>query len=89
LQASRASDAETLQSQVNKAAKTRLSLSGLEILHGRLIITAAPRQPAAPGSAPEVRPAHGLENGLVRPGRQRVNISFERYYLDLPSTQYS
>src|SRR5262249_54071420 len=37
LQASRASDTETLQSQVNKAAKKRLSLSGLEILHGRLI----------------------------------------------------
>jgi hypothetical protein len=36
LQASRASDTETLQSQVNKAAKKRLSLSGLEILHGRL-----------------------------------------------------
>jgi hypothetical protein len=34
---SRASDTETLQSQVNKAAKKRLSLSGLEILHGRLI----------------------------------------------------
>src|SRR5262245_39572410 len=33
---SRASDTETLQSQVNKAAKKRLSLSGLEILHGRL-----------------------------------------------------
>src|SRR5262245_12866728 len=40
-----------------------------------------PRQPAAPGSAPEVRPARGLENGLVRFDRQRVNISFERYYL--------
>jgi hypothetical protein len=39
LQASRASDTETLQSQVNKAAKKRLSLSGLEILHGRLILT--------------------------------------------------
>jgi hypothetical protein len=26
-----------LQSQVNKAAKKRLSLSGLEVLHGRLI----------------------------------------------------
>src|SRR5215813_8314266 len=37
LQASRASDTETLQSQVNKAAKKRLSLSGLEILHGRLL----------------------------------------------------
>src|SRR5262249_20374098 len=37
LQASRASDTETLQSQVNKAAKKRLSLSGLEILHGRLM----------------------------------------------------
>src|SRR5262245_17581059 len=36
LQASKASDTETLQSQVNKAAKKRLSLSGLEILHGRL-----------------------------------------------------
>src|SRR5262245_60563512 len=36
LQASRASDTETLQSQVNKAAKKRLSLSGLEIRHGRL-----------------------------------------------------
>src|SRR5215471_4483207 len=35
LQASRASDTETLQSQVNKAGKKRLSLSGLEILHGR------------------------------------------------------
>src|SRR5262249_1015404 len=39
-----------------------------------------PRQPAAPGSAPEVRPARGLENGLVRFDRQQVNISFERYY---------
>src|SRR5215831_7884943 len=35
LQASRASDTETLQSQVNKAGKKRLSLSGLEVLHGR------------------------------------------------------
>ena len=31
-----ASDTKTLQSQVNKAAKKRLSLSGLEVLHGRL-----------------------------------------------------
>jgi len=36
LQASRASDTQTLQSQVNKAAENRLSLSGLEVLHGRL-----------------------------------------------------
>jgi hypothetical protein len=36
LQASRAPDTETLQSQVNKAAEKRLSLSGLEILHGQL-----------------------------------------------------
>src|SRR2546421_1725117 len=42
LQASRASDKEILQSQVNKAAKKRLSLNGLEILHGRL--TRAPRE---------------------------------------------
>src|SRR5438132_5344187 len=40
LQASRTSDTETLQSQVNKAAKKRLSLSGLEILHGRLFCVA-------------------------------------------------
>src|SRR5262249_22376504 len=38
LQASRASDTETLQSQVNKAAEKRLSLSGLEILHGRQLV---------------------------------------------------
>src|SRR6516165_1977757 len=38
LQASRAPDTETLQSQVNKAAEKRLSLSGLEILHGQLFI---------------------------------------------------
>src|SRR5262249_17739686 len=37
LQAYRASDTQTLQSQVNKAAEKRLSLSGLEVLHGRLI----------------------------------------------------
>src|SRR5262249_33673008 len=43
LQASRASDTETLQSQVNKAAKKRLSLSGLEILHGRLASLLLPR----------------------------------------------
>src|SRR5215831_5227738 len=36
LQASRTSDTETLQSQFNKAGKKRISLSGLEILHGRL-----------------------------------------------------
>src|SRR5262249_3060281 len=35
LQAARAADTETLQSQVNKAAEKRLSLSGLEVLHGR------------------------------------------------------
>src|SRR5262249_15431499 len=35
LQASRASDTETLQSQATKAGKKRLSLSRLEILHGR------------------------------------------------------
>ena len=34
---------------------------------------------ANPGSAPKVQPARGLENGLVRFDRQRVNISFERY----------
>src|SRR5437762_13272624 len=38
LQASSASDPETLQSQVTKTARKRLSLRGLEVLHGRLLI---------------------------------------------------
>jgi hypothetical protein len=46
---------------------------------GSFHYTADPRRPASPGSAPEVRHARGLENGLVRPGRQRVNIGFESY----------
>src|SRR5215831_1516168 len=46
LQASRASETETLQSQVTKAAKKRLSLSGLEVLHGRLRSFARPAQPS-------------------------------------------
>jgi len=41
LQASRASDTETLQSQVNKAATKRLSLSGLEILLATISIGCA------------------------------------------------
>src|SRR5439155_3206080 len=36
LQASSASDPETLQSQDTKTARKRLSLRGLEVLHGRL-----------------------------------------------------
>src|SRR5690348_10188410 len=43
----RASDTETLQSQVNKAAKKRLSLSGLEVLHGRPSIAARTRDRSA------------------------------------------
>jgi hypothetical protein len=35
LQVSRAADPETLQSQLAKTARKRLSLSGLELLHGR------------------------------------------------------
>src|SRR4029450_8439091 len=35
LQVSRAADPETFQSQLAKIARTRLSLSGLELLHGR------------------------------------------------------
>src|SRR5262245_60512424 len=47
------SDTETLQSQVNKAGKKRLSLSGLEILHGRLSrLLARRRSPAMSGFAP-------------------------------------
>src|SRR2546430_1648318 len=37
LQVSRAADPETLQSQLAKTARKRLSLSGLELLHGRLL----------------------------------------------------
>src|SRR5213079_269115 len=37
LQASSASDPETLQSQVTKTARKRLSLRGLEVLHGRRV----------------------------------------------------
>src|SRR5204863_3965424 len=37
LQASSASDPETLQSQGTKTARKRLSLRGLEVLHGRLV----------------------------------------------------
>src|SRR5229473_4471387 len=55
LQASRASDTETLQSQVNKAAKKRLSLSGLEILHGRLL-TRLPSRRTMPGVLRSVPP---------------------------------
>jgi hypothetical protein len=36
LQVSRAADPETLQSQLAKTARKRLSLSSLELLHGRL-----------------------------------------------------
>jgi hypothetical protein len=39
LQVSRAADPETLQSQLAKTARKRLSLSGLELLHGRLNIS--------------------------------------------------
>src|SRR5262249_5627318 len=36
LQAFRASDPETLQSQLDQTARKRLSVSGLEVFHGRL-----------------------------------------------------
>jgi hypothetical protein len=42
LQVSRAADPETLQSQLAKTARKRLSLSGLELLHGRRIILVDP-----------------------------------------------
>src|SRR5262245_14852976 len=60
LQASRASDTETLQSQVNKAAEKRLSLSGLEILHGRLT-KAAWTAPNGPPDSPRVCPNTPME----------------------------
>src|SRR5262249_16228145 len=37
LQALRVSDPETLQSQIDQTARKRLSVSGLEVFHGRLI----------------------------------------------------
>src|SRR5262249_1743689 len=59
LQASTASDTETLQSQVNKAAKKRLSLSELEILHGRLEL----EQGASPSRGPS---ALTIQNDTAR-----------------------
>src|SRR5262249_52495665 len=56
----RASDTETLQSQVNKAAQKRRSLSGLEVFHGRRF-----RNPAQP--APEPMPWAGFSLGRRRP----------------------
>src|SRR5262245_61227249 len=42
---------ESLQSQVTKTARKRLSLSGLEVLHGRRIKQAARRQGGRSGAA--------------------------------------
>jgi hypothetical protein len=53
LQVSRAADPETLQSQLAKTARKRLSLSGLELLHGR--------QNSPPGAS------HALRADLYRP----------------------
>src|SRR5947199_10425229 len=48
LQASSASDPETLQSQVTKTARKRLSLRGLEVLHGRLRMVLTSRTLCSP-----------------------------------------
>src|SRR5258706_15527849 len=64
LQASRASDTETLQSQVNKAAKKRLSLNGLEILHGRPVtcnFSSQRRARFGPASSTSLRRARALK----------------------------
>src|SRR5262244_3331975 len=65
LQASRASDTETLQSQVNKAAKKRLSLSGLEILHGRLRIVRCAVFPREPGASSPSAAALAAEGTML------------------------
>src|SRR5262245_9038614 len=62
-QAFRASDTENLQSQVNKAAKKRLSLSGLEILHGRLTSSDNPVE-------------RGLVVSINRPGGNVTGVSW-------------
>jgi hypothetical protein len=56
LQVSRAADPETLQSQLAKTARKRLSLSGLELLHGRLNRIIRENQPAI-NNAVELRRA--------------------------------
>ncbi len=62
LQGSEVQDHETLQSQIGKIAENRLSLSGLEIFHGRhltvfrktnsLLLRAKPRATSMPYCSP-------------------------------------
>src|SRR5262245_51750263 len=50
LQAFRVSDPETLQSQLDQTARKRLSVSGLEVFHGRLLTRTMRRaRPSPPG----------------------------------------
>src|SRR3954462_10407937 len=74
-QASRASDTETLQSQVNKAAKKRLSLNGLEILHGRLFLE-PPREPRR--FVVDVAAVHAVRSG---PGTVRLPPESAKEYV--------
>jgi hypothetical protein len=90
LQASRASDTETLQSQVTKAAKKRLSLSGLEVLHGRSRCPKKNGSSVTPQNTDRLagtRSAHrrlcrlfnlrGVATGSSRPDRRpRCRVSF-------------
>src|SRR5215471_9945882 len=84
LQASRASDTETLQSQVTKAGKKRLSLSGLEVLHGRLSTSEGlaragcwhnPLRGSTQATTPTLSQRGRLEFGPSRPAAARSRAS--------------
>src|SRR5438128_1472949 len=71
LQASSASDPETLQSQVTKTARKRLSLRGLEVLHGRLISVEAHIRGDRSRGVPVYRISH-FDAGAGPAGGERV-----------------
>src|SRR5262245_526831 len=69
----RASDTETLQSQVNKAGKKRLSLSGLQVFHGRLI---------SPALVMMIAPHRGNRSKPPTQDRRRLSRYMRRWLVE-------